>query len=71
MPARVLLFNCEKQVAASRFVDRARAANDTIEMFEKRHAEFEANNRLILELYPELVIEVRSSVTLLGRFAVN
>lgn len=57
-PSMVLLFTCPKAVAESRFLGRGREDGDDGKMFERRVAEFEVNNRLIVKRYNELAKEV-------------
>ena len=54
----VLLFRCPKAVAQRRFLERGREAGDDDKMFDRRCAEFEENNKLIMDRYKLLVKEV-------------
>ena len=59
MPTRILPFSCDKEEAASRVIKRGRTSNDTAEVFARRYVEFETNNARIMELYPDLAVNVR------------
>lgn len=50
-PETVLLFECPKEICKERFLVRAREKSDTVEVFDKRFAEYESNMRGILEVF--------------------
>jgi adenylate kinase family enzyme len=58
-PTLVINFDCPKDVARLRFLDRARG-DDSSEIFDRRYAEFQANNPTILRRYDNVVHTVRS-----------
>jgi adenylate kinase family enzyme len=57
----VLLFECPREMAEARFLQRSREVGDNETMFEKRYAEYEHNNQLILDRYRDLVERVSQS----------
>ena len=61
-PAMVVLFECPKDVAGSRFVNRQREDDDDAGMFERRYGEFERLNPEIWERYAEVGKKVSSHV---------
>jgi hypothetical protein len=48
-------------MAEARFLQRSREVGDNETMFEKRYAEYEHNNQLILDRYRDLVERVSQS----------
>lgn len=55
----VLVFDCPRDTALSRFIERSRESGDDRNMFDKRYAEFERNHQVIVERYSELVKHLR------------
>ena len=51
LPTMVLWFDCPRETAEARFLNRRREGGDDRVMFAKRYAEFEANNPLIANRY--------------------
>ena len=62
----VLLFECPRSLAESRFLERNREPDDNQAMFEKRYEEFEKTNQLILDRYGDLVKRVSQSQRVLA-----
>lgn len=58
MPKSIWIFNLPKAVARGRFIERARLPTDSIEIFEKRYAEFEENNKKVLG-FLETMLQVK------------
>ena len=54
----VVVFECLRATAESRFLDRQREEGDGAAMFAKRYVEFEQNNKLIMTKYAPLVKSV-------------
>lgn len=57
-PAKVLSFDCPREIAQERFLKRRRSVDDGLEVFETRCDEFERLNGEILGLYGEVVFRV-------------
>ena len=60
-PDLVILFAVSKENARQRYIGRARDANDSMDKFERRYAEYEREGPPVEEAYREdgLLIEVR------------
>ena len=65
VPKSIWIFNLPKAVARGRFIERARLPTDSVEVFEKRYAEFEENNKKVLGFLETMlqveVIEIDTS----------
>jgi adenylate kinase family enzyme len=57
-PVRVLFFDCPRDLAEARFLERRRSADDSVEIFRGRYDEFERLNKPILEFYVDKVVRV-------------
>ncbi|KAM0719998.1 hypothetical protein Q7P37_004133 [Cladosporium fusiforme] len=57
-PAKVLFFNCPRDLAEERFLQRKRSVNDGVEVFRRRHGKFKDLNPVILQSYVDCVVEI-------------
>lgn len=74
MPAFVLFFNCPETTARGRVLRRnVEGRNDTLDIFEKRYAEFASENPAIVEYYRRkgLLLEVCSPHSWLTQTVAN
>jgi len=58
MPRNVLFFDCPRELAEARFLNRKRSSDDSAEVFQKRYDEFERLNGEIMEMYGDIVVRV-------------
>jgi adenylate kinase family enzyme len=57
-PVMVLFFDCPRDLAEARFLERRRSADDSVEVFRGRYDEFERLNKPILDFYVDKVVRV-------------
>lgn len=57
-PRKVLFFDCPREVAEARFLDRKRSADDGRDVFAFRYEEFEKLNGPILAKYEDRVVTI-------------
>ena len=58
MPSKVLVLDCSREIAKSRFLARHRDNDDDRAMFARRYAEYVENKLLIEQRYPGLIENV-------------
>ena len=58
MPRHVLFFDCPRELAEARFLNRKRSSDDSEEVFRMRHDEFERLNGEIMAMYGDIVVRV-------------
>lgn len=58
VPHHVLFFDCPRELAEARFMNRKRSSDDSVEIFQRRYDEFERLNGEILKMYGDTVVRV-------------
>jgi adenylate kinase family enzyme len=57
-PEGVYFFDCPRQLAETRFLERARSVDDSVDIFRTRYDEFERLNGEIVEMYGDIVVRI-------------
>lgn len=55
---KVLLFDCPRELAVERFLQRKRSADDDVDVFKRRYEEFEESINDILNFYDGCVVDI-------------
>lgn len=58
VPHNVLFFDCPRELAEARFLNRKRSSDDSAEVFRKRYDESERLKGEIMEMYGDVVVRV-------------
>lgn len=66
VPQVVLLFECPRELAEARFLNRKRSSDDSVDIFRMRFDEFEKLNGEILEMYSDIVLRVNTTTEMHG-----
>lgn len=61
VPHNVLFFDCPRELAEARFLNRKRSSDDTAEIFRQRYDEFERLNGEIIEMYSDIIVRVNTT----------
>ena len=65
-PRVVLFFDCPRELAEARFLNRKRSSDDSVEIFRRRYDEFEELNVEIMESYSDIVVRVNTTTGMHG-----
>lgn len=66
VPQVVLLFDCPRELAEARFLNRKRSPDDSVDIFWMRFDEFEKLNGEIVEMYGDIVLRVNTTTEMHG-----
>ena len=66
VPQVVLLFECPRELAEARFLNRRRSSDDSVDIFRMRFDEFEKLNGEIVEMYSDIVLRVNTTTEMHG-----
>ena len=65
-PQVVLFFDCPRELAEARFLNRKRSSDDSVEIFRMRYDEFEKLNGEIMEIYSDIIVRVNTTTEMHG-----
>ncbi|GAB7322328.1 hypothetical protein MBLNU13_g03301t1 [Cladosporium sp. NU13] len=62
VPHNSLFFDCPRELAEVRFLNRKRSSDDSVEIFRMRYDEFERLNGEIMEVYGDIIVRVNTTI---------